>query len=191
MTPEGILKKYLSERDVNQILLVFCYGGSEAAIDFYVKEEYQWVNYASCVGHIGKNGTGKKREGDKKTPLGELKVRRAFGIKPNPGTVIDYLEIKESTYACDEEGEYYNEFVDSEELGRIPSGEHMIDHDPAYRYGLETTYNNENIYPLGSAIFVHCEGSHPWTSGCVAMDEAMMKEVLVKSDKGLVIYVFK
>ena len=52
---------------------------------------------------VGKNGLGKTGEGDGKTPLGTLHPLSAFGIKPNPGTTMPYIDVTPTTYAFDED----------------------------------------------------------------------------------------
>ena len=42
--------------------------------------------------YVGKNGLGKKGEGAAKTPVGTLRPLNAFGIKPNPGTTMPYID---------------------------------------------------------------------------------------------------
>ena len=41
-------------------------------------------------------------------------VLDAFGIKPNPGTALQYTDITDTIYACDEECEYYNQIIDAD-----------------------------------------------------------------------------
>lgn len=183
-------ERFLKDEKTSQLLLVGCTCGSGAKVRFMVKEGNRWHEEGCCDAFIGKNGLGKEKEGDMKTPMGIFGIRKAFGIKPNPGTSIDYLQVDEGTYACDEPGEWYNQIVDVRALGRVVSGECMLSEVPAYNYGLETTYNNENIYPLGSAIFVHCKGLKTYTAGCVALDESLMEKVLKSSDSGLKVCIF-
>ena len=57
---------------------------------------------------VGKNGIGKTSENDSKTPTGTLRPLSAFGIKPNPGTTMPYIDITPDIFACDENCEYYN-----------------------------------------------------------------------------------
>ena len=134
---------------------------------------------------IGKNGPEKTGEGDAKTPYGDFGVRGAFGIRSNPGTDLPYTEIKETTFACDEEGEYYNQIIDTKETGHECKGEEMYELSPEYNYGIETDFNSKNEWPKGSAIFIHCKGTKKFTGGCVALDEELMKKVLETADSGM------
>lgn len=169
-------------------------GASEAFVEFWTRAEDPadeepgaeggWRLAGSGAAYIGRCGLGKEREGDAKSPEGELRVRRAFGILPNPGTSIEYLQVSQSTVACDCEGPYYNQIV---EMAPGITGEKMFEMAPEYNYGLELDFNPENIYPLGSAIFFHCKGSKPYTGGCVAVDEDFLRSILLRADFSLIV----
>ena len=109
----------------------------------------------------------------------------AFGILNDPGTSLDYIQITESVYACDEDCEYYNQIIDTRAVDHDCSGEEMYIYTPEYNYGIATDYNAENEYPKGSEIFLHCKGAKVFTGGCVAIDEACMKTVLEYADAGM------
>jgi len=138
---------------------------------------------------IGKNGIGKTGEGDAKTPTGTLRPLSAFGIKPNPGTKMPYRDITPSTFACDEDCEYYNTIIDTAVVHHPCKGEEMYSYQPQYNYGIETDFNKECVYPKGSAIFVHVKGSKTYTGGCIAFDEDKMVEILRNCDMSLLITV--
>ena len=140
---------------------------------------------------VGKNGLGKTGEGDAKTPVGTLRPLSAFGIKPNPGTTMPYINVTPSTYACDEDCEYYNQIVDTAAVHHLCKGEEMYSYQPQYNYGIATDFNKECIYPNGSAIFIHVKGSKPYTGGCIAFDEDRMVEILKNCDMSLVIKVME
>ena len=63
--------------------------------------------------------------GDGKTPIGTLRPLSAFGVKPNPGTTMPYIDVKPTTYACDEDCEYYNKIIDTAETQHDCKGEEM------------------------------------------------------------------
>jgi L,D-peptidoglycan transpeptidase YkuD (ErfK/YbiS/YcfS/YnhG family) len=139
--------------------------------------------------YVGKNGLGKTGEGDGKTPLGTLRPLSAFGIKPNPGTTMPYIDVKPSTYACDEDCEYYNKIIDTAETHHQCTGEEMYSYQPQYNYGIATDFNKACVYPKGSAIFIHVKGTKTYTGGCIAFDEDRMVEILKNCDMSLVITV--
>ena len=171
--------------EVRQLLLVEHTGGSEAKARYYVRGHGGWRLRGRCDAYVGKNGVGKAREGDAKTPLGELRPMRAFGILPDPGCALQYLQVVPGTFACDEEGPYYNRIVKTDPDAPVCGGERMWELSPEYDYGLETDYNAAGEWPLGSAIFIHCKGAKTWTGGCVALDKPMMKKILRTADDGL------
>ena len=138
---------------------------------------------------VGKNGLGKTGEGDSKTPTGTLRPLSAFGIKPNPGTTMPYIDVKPTTYACDDDCEYYNKIIDIEEVDHKCGGEEMYSYQPQYNYGIATDFNKECIYPKGSAIFIHVKGTKGYTGGCIAFDEEQMIDILKNCDMSLVITV--
>ena len=204
----GLLEKYAKDDDVRQLLLVEWCDGSNAVVRYYVKGPKGWRLRGRCDAYVGKNGVGKTREGDARTPLGELKAIRAFGILPDPGCALPFLRVTPGTVAVDEEGPYYNRIVQAGEVcgeqggaggpgapdscpAALPGGERMWELSPEYDYGLETDYNAAGIWPLGSAIFIHCKGSKAWTGGCVALDKSLMKKILRTADSGLRIIVSK
>lgn len=185
---DSILKEYSAKPEVGQILLVKYKGGSLADAELYVKEGRRWNLVDSCEAEVGRDGIGKEREGDMKTPTGEMGIGTAFGIKPNPGTSLPYILATDSIYGCEDE-EYYNQMIDTSVVHHVCTGEHIIDCVPAYNYGLTTTYNSECIFGKGSNIYIHCKSSKPYTSGCVALDEPVMVHLLQVAGPGLVVSV--
>ena len=177
---------WLADPDAFQLLTVECTGGSNAKVRYYVKVGGAWRLLHRGSAYIGKNGPGKTREGDAKTPQGELKPLFAFGIKPNPGCLLPYLDITPGIIAADGEGPFYNKVVGPADYGAPePAGERMWELSPEYDYGLQTDFNSGCIYPLGSAIFIHCKGAKSWTGGCIALDKRLMLQILKTAGYGL------
>lgn len=183
------LQKYRDDSNVNQIMLVRYTGGCSAKVYFYEKmvdENNAWsLVFEEDDAYVGKNGIDKVGEGDAKTPTADLGVLTAFGIRSNPGTALEYIDVKPTTYACDEECEYYNTIIDTEETGHECAGEEMFKYTPEYNYGFATDFNEECVQGGGSAIFVHCKGAKAFTGGCIALDEEDMVEVLKHADAGM------
>lgn len=179
-----IMDSYLGNDSVQQLLLVKYTEGSNANAEFYVKEDGKWNLIEQGAVFVGKNGLGKEKEGDMKTPIGEFSVNTAFGILPDPGTGLPYILATPSIYGCDDSC-YYNQMIDTAVLHHECHGEHIIDYVPHYNYGMAISYNPDGIVGLGSCIYVHCKGPNPYTAGCVALDEEFMRNVLVHSDKGI------
>ena len=172
--------RYGPDKSVSALIFVKCApDGKGNVVEFYRRiADGSLVLDLTADAFIGRNGLGKTREGDGKTPVGDFGAVTAFGILPDPGTELPFLAITPNTYACDEDCPHYNRIVDSALTGHCCKGEHMIDIVPAYNYGIALDYNSENVYPLGSAIFFHCKGTKKSTAGCVAVDETIMKHIL-------------
>ena len=179
------LKQYSRDDAVREVLLVRYDGGSDATVFFYQKQDGRWKLLRKGRAYVGKNGLGKTAEGDAKTPEGDFGVLTAFGILPDPGTALPWLPVTESTFACDEEGPWYNRIIDTAATHHACKGEDMFHTAPAYHYGMALDFNPTCRYPEGSAIFFHCKGHKAWTGGCVAVDEAFMQEILTRSHPGL------
>jgi Uncharacterized protein conserved in bacteria len=186
--------------DCNQLLLVSVKtdASTEANVSFYIKNKNTWALDFSTLGHIGKNGLGKTKEGDSKTPLGTFDITAAFGIAPKPEHAsIPYQKTDSTHWVVSDPGSpYYNQFVSavthkSEEDTSSPIkkviknwnssfGEQLYEYKTAYKYSLILNYNPENIPGKGSAIFLHCYSKNPYTAGCVAIPEERMEYLISK-----------
>ena len=133
-------------------------------------------------GFVGRNGAGKTREGDGKTPLGTFVVGKAYGIADDPGSVIPYTKVTNDMYWCGRSNSpYYNTLINAAKSG--PGDEHLIEYTQAYRYLLDIGYNTACTPGLGSAIFLHCSRNQP-TAGCVSIPEDYMVRTLRMIGKG-------
>ena len=182
----SVLRQYAGEDAVRELLLVQYKGGSNASVTYYAKTSARrWKCVFETDAFVGKNGLGKTREGDAMTPEGDFGVLTAFGILPDPGTALPWLPVTESIFACDEEGPWYNRIVDTAAVHHPCKGEDMFHTAPQYNYGMALDYNADCVWPEGSAIFFHCKGSKPYTGGCIAIDEAPLREILTTCHPGL------
>lgn len=183
----NVCESYSKNSEIKQLLIISHTGEcttSTAYAYFYVKDENQnWELVFKDIAYIGKNGIGKTKEGDSKTPTGSFKIMSAFGILPNPGTEFPYTNITDSTYACDDDCEYYNKIIDVNEVKHKCNGEKMSSYVPHYNYGFATDYNSDCVRGLGSNIFVHCFGKNKYTGGCVELSEENMKKILTMANK--------
>lgn len=176
------LTKYQDVAAVNQIILVEqSEAEASAAILFLLakNEKGEWQEQLQCKALLGKNGIDKVREGDAKTPTGDFGFLMAFGAKDDPGSLVSYTKLTNTMYLCGDK-EYYNQFIDVSKLEHRCGGnsEHLILYIPQYNYALFIDYNKERIFGKGSAIFLHCFGSHPFTLGCVSVAEENMVKIL-------------
>lgn len=181
-----VLDAYRHNPTVNNVVLVQCTDGNHARVQLYHKDNATatWTRTVDEPGSIGVNGwTAEKREGDGMTPLGDYAITGAFGLKPNPGTTLDYLVVTPDTYAIDGNNEYYNRIVDANVAG-TREGEEMYYYTPEYNYGFTIDFNPECTPGAGSNIFFHCTGTKPATGGCVAVDENVMRTILTAVGPG-------
>ena len=195
-SPEWV-GKLSAARDAEQMLVVAAFD--EKATDAWIslhekKEDGSWHMVMTSPGFIGKNGLGKTKEGDAKTPTGVFHFNRAFGIAEDPGCAIPYVKADDNTYWSGDprEGYHYNELVSLKDLPDLSKedSEHIADYHYHYQYCLNISYNEEGTPGLGSAIFLHCFGpAKPFTGGCVAIPEDHMKYVMQKVDQNTAVVI--
>lgn len=162
--------------------LIVVYGETtDITLHALEKKNGKWREAFRTKGFSGKGGIGEsKREGDGKTPAGVFAMRRAFGIKDNPGAVLPYTKVTEQDYWVDDAASaLYNTWVRGKNAGRDwKSAEHLISEKIAYNYAVVIEYNTDPIVKgAGSAIFLHCSKGRP-TAGCVSVPEEYMVRLL-------------
>ena len=141
----------------------------------------QWNLVFETEARIGKNGIGKTKEGDGKTPIGVYRFIKAFGILENFDTKMEYTKIGNNHYWVDDgKSNYYNQFIEIEKVKKDwSSAEHLCEYGESYHYVLATSYNVEGIPGKGSAVFLHCMSNESGdTAGCIAIPEIYMKNLL-------------
>ena len=172
------VKNLPAAQNFNQMVVVAWIQGTTAWISMHEKINGDWQQIMTTPGFVGVNGMGKVKEGDHKTPVGTFQFDFAFGILPDPGCAIPYVQINEHHYWSGDWNYKYNQFVDDREAPAnfdTAYSEHLIDYNPHYNYGLNMGYNAECTPGRGSALFMHCFGTHkPWTTGCVGLPEEKM-----------------
>ncbi len=209
-TWDQLLKTYLNDEDVNQLIFVKYKGHYKADFILYKKEripkaeptedstasekesvdEFVWKKTIKTTAYVGRKGIGKKREGDKKTPTGTFKLTCAFGRLSDPGAKMKYKKLNKYLYWCGDK-KYYNRMIDTRKQKHRCHGEHLIKYKPQYDYCMNIGYNKKGVYKKGSAIFLHCTGSHKYTLGCVAIPKKYMKKVLKTCDSHTRICIYK
>ena len=182
-----------------QLLIVAAF--SEDATDAWVslhqkQSDGSWHMIMTSPGFIGKNGLGKTREGDGKTPVGVFRFNRAFGIADDPGCAIPYVKVDNDSYWSGDprEGYRYNELVSLKELPGLDldsgDSENIVDYPYNYQYCLNISYNEEGTPGLGSAIFLHCLApAKPFTGGCVSIPEDHMRFVMQTVNSSTVVVI--
>ena len=174
-----------------QILIVHA-SGTRAKVYMCNKVDNKWITIMETEGFIGKNGLGKEKEGDLKTPVGLYNIGIAFGFGKDINTELDYYKLNENMYwVCDSNSKKYNQLVDitvEKTDFDTTKSEHLIDENIAYEYAIEIKYNAELAPGKGSAIFLHCIKNGP-TAGCVSIDRKSMKFILNHIKKNTKIYI--
>lgn len=190
---KSYLDSYRGNAEVNQIVFVIQDSCSDAHVSMVErrhsgKKDF-WEETMACDAFIGREGTGKQREGDMKTPLGDYGILQVFGIKPDPGTSMPYLQVEDCHYCCGD-SVAYNRIIDINEMPHECEGEHLIKYGTSYAYSMFLDYNKECEFGRGSAIFFHCKGSKRYTSGCIAVDEEKMVQILRTIDSNARVIIF-
>ncbi len=167
-------------------------SGSTGTLTLYNKNGNHFDKVLSTSCYVGRNGiTSNKSEGDGKTPAGVYTLGQAFGVASDPGSTRSYLKVNSNYYWVDDStSKYYNQLVDVSKVSKDwSSAEHLIDYTSAYRYAIAVDYNTACTPYKGSAIFLHCSTGGS-TSGCVAVSESYMIQILqsLKSDTRIYIH---
>ncbi len=177
------VKNLPAARNSEQMVVVAGIQGATAWISMHERNvNGDWEQIMTTPGFIGKNGLGKVREDDKKTPVGTFHFNYAFGIASDPGCAIPYTQVNEHHYWSGDKNYKYNQFVDVREA---PANfdknvsEHLIDCAPEYTYALSFDYNAACTPGKGFALFMRCLNAvNPWTGGSVAIPEDKMRFVV-------------
>jgi L,D-peptidoglycan transpeptidase YkuD (ErfK/YbiS/YcfS/YnhG family) len=136
---------------------------------------------------LGRNGLGYadqknplKNEGDGRSPAGIFPISSTFGYDSYSNSAMPYHYADEKLICVDDvEDERYNTFALLDPLNPPKSFENMRRQDDVYRNGAVIGYNTSGEKGRGSCIFIHLNHSdHRPTSGCTAMDEAPLIELL-------------
>ena len=186
------------DQNVTQLFVVAGIGMDKttAYVSMHRRDETgAWMQILSTPGFVGKNGLcpdEDHREGCAQTPVGVYHFNRAFGIASDPGCAIPYFQVDENTYWSGDPDRQYNQMVDLRDVPELAmdDSEHILDYEYQYQYCLNISFNEEGTPGRGSAIFLHCLGPvKPWTGGCVAIPENMMKLVMQKVDPNCVVVI--
>ena len=176
-------------KTASQIIVVAA-DGSSATVSMHDKEEDgTWTEILSTTGKIGRNGIGKTKEGDGKTPTGVYRFLFGFGNMPDPGCGLSYTQVDDSYYWVDDsDSAYYNQFVSTNDVAKDwDSAEHIAGVKRSYNYVLALDYNVECIPGKGSAIFMHCTPTSG--AGCIAIPEEKMLEIIRNVKDGCVVVI--
>lgn len=198
-SPEWV-QKLQAAKDTNtkQLFVVAAMGMDKttAYISMHEKDSSgNWKQILSTPGYVGKNGLcldADHKEGSGQTPIGTYHFNKAFGIANDPGCSIPYTKVTDDTYWSGDFDNQYNQMVDIKQVPNLKKddSEHIMDYEYQYQYCLNISFNEEGTPGRGSAIFLHCIGPQkPYTGGCVAVPENIMKLIMQKVNKDCVVVI--
>ena len=177
------ISKFIIADKTNQIILVIPdeYTQPPAQLYFYIKEEgNNWKLEKQTDAYIGRDGLGKEREGDGKTPVGIYQFNAYFGIADSPNDNLPYVKVNKSHYwVGDINSDRYNQLVNIETYTDFvrSDSEHLIEH-PEYEYAMNIDYNKEGEKDKGSAIFLRClKEQQKSTGGGIVIEKEELKKI--------------
>ena len=185
-SPEWVVSLPLAQ-EANQLFIVAGMGMDKttAFISMHRKDENGvWKQILSTPGFVGRNGLCADEdhaEGCGQTPVGVYHFNKAFGIAPDPGCALPYLQVDDNIYWSGDPDRHYNKMVDIRDVPDLvmDDSEHIVHYEYEYRYCLNISFNEDGTPGRGSAIFLHCFGpAKPYTGGCVAVPEYIMKLIM-------------
>ena len=181
---------YAAASQYSQLVIVQS-NGTRATVTMHELQNGVWTEILRTDGFVGSKGVGEASEFTSATPQGTFPLYFAFGINPNPGTKVSYLQVDEYDYwVGDSSSPLYNQYAraDSDTDWDKSESERIIDYPTAYGYCLFIGYNIEGTPGKGSCFFLHCSNGRP-TAGCVSVPESDMAFILrnIGEDCGIVI----
>lgn len=164
----------------------------------FERQAGEWKSTDTVTVSIGRNGIAAaadwqsilplkrtKQEGDGCSPAGLFPLLFAFGYAPVVPTNMEYRTMQEDDICVDDQfSADYNQHVSRVE-SKNNSHEKMRRQDEQYKLGVWVGYNTDPIVPgNGSCIFLHIwKTNMAPTSGCTAMAEQDMKDLIHWLDK--------
>ena len=112
--------------------------GVHATVTMHEKQDGVWTEILRTDGFVGSMGVGQASAYTSVTPQGTFPLYFAFGINPDPGTIIPYLQVDEYDYwVGDSWSDVYNQYVRTDSpYTEWDDAEHIIDYPDAYGYCL-------------------------------------------------------
>ena len=186
------------DENVKQLLVIAGMGMdlTAATVSMHERDEAgNWQQILSTPGFVGKNGLcldEDHAEGCAQTPIGVYHFNKAFGIAADPGCALPYIQVDDDIYWSGDPDYHYNEMMNINDYPELAmdDSEHIVDYLYEYQYCLNISFNEEGTPGRGSAIFLHCFGSKkPYTGGCVAIPENIMRLVMQNVSEDCVIVI--
>lgn len=180
----AIINRRAWAKNTLQLLIVKTVKGSRVKAK---AQGFRWSNgqWKPATGwmdaNIGRNGIGKRRQGDERSPTGLFRLGMSFGSVPKPpGVSTSYIRTTSHDYwACDSRRSDYNTYqrYSGDPHSRWSSFERL--RIKPYKYVIDIGYNQSRTPWKGCAIFLHIwKGSGIGTAGCTALSEAGVLKLL-------------
>ena len=140
---------------------------------------------------LGRSGLGwegvrqpQKNEGDGRSPAGVFEIASTFGYASESNSSMPYFYADENLICVDDvDDRFYNKITLLNPSSSPKSFENMHRSDNLYRHGAVIEYNRLAEKGRGSCIFFHLNRpDYRPTSGCTAMDEKPLMEMLAWLD---------
>ena len=198
-SPEWVLNLPAAQDEaVTQLFIIAGFGmdKTSASVTMHQRDaDGNWKQILSTPALVGKKGLcldGDHAEGCAQTPIGIYYFNKAFGIAEDPGCAIPYVQVDENIWWSGDPDRQYNQMVDIRDVPELAldDSEHIVDYEYEYQYCLNISFNEDGTPGRGSAIFLHCLGKvKPYTGGCVAIPENIMKQVMQKVHEDCVVVI--
>ena len=150
----------------------------------YEKKAEGWVQIGDTVPvNIGRNGLGKTKEGDGKTPVGVYPLDRVYAYHDLNTSMPLFLSDENLLCVDDVNSRYYNRIVDRRRvIEDFKSYEKMKRDDDLYEMLVTVGYNPGHTPGRGSCIFIHIADDDNPTAGCISMKKADLKRLIAWLD---------
>jgi len=184
-----ILMTFSSVWAMEQLVVVISpeMNSTTASLQRYEKQGV-WHKVGESISvTLGRSGLGwaagnetLKMEGDGRSPAGVFPITSTFGYDEKPLSTMPYHHAHEQLICVDDANDTrYNKIALLDPQNPPKSYEVMRRIDGVYRYGAVIDYNSKGVSGRGSCIFFHLNKTNSTpTSGCTAMDEKPLLEML-------------
>ena len=176
-------------KNAKQLIVVAGVDKTTAYVTMHKKVKGEWKQIIATPGFIGLDGLGDANIEECYTPVGTFTIDKAFGLADDPGCKMDYTKVDKNYYWSGDgrKGMHFNELVNIKDLPGLDkeNSEHISEFDYAYQYVLNMGYNSECKVKKGFAFFLHSfRVNRPYTGGCVAVPEDIMKFIMQNVENG-------
>jgi len=166
--------------DTKQLVKVFDIQGYHARLIRFEKVNGRWQRVGKAWDVVvGRNGVGKEREGDGKSPTGYYSLEDVYAYHDLQTAMPLFLSTKDTICVDDSHSRYYNRIIEAYHVKKdYQSFEWMRRKDNLYEVVVTVGYNQARQPGKGSCIFLHIANGDKPTAGCVAMKRHQILELV-------------